>query len=76
MEGTEGALYEEHERLQQEELDTAIETYESMSQQASICIKCQHYTFAHYDNIHQCATCGFTMKKEVTSLPQTLMLAI
>lgn len=76
MEGPERALYEEHERLQQEELDTAIETYEAMSQLASICIKCQHSTFIYHNNIHQCTTCGFSMKKEVTSLPQSFIPAI
>ncbi|KAI8331194.1 hypothetical protein BC941DRAFT_439241 [Chlamydoabsidia padenii] len=59
------ALYEEYERMQQEELNTAIETYESLSQLSTTCINCQQYTLFQQGDNHQCATCGFTMKKEL-----------
>ncbi|ORZ18948.1 hypothetical protein BCR42DRAFT_324889 [Absidia repens] len=59
------ALYEEYERQQQEEIDTAIAEYESISQPSTQCMKCQQWSSFHQGDCHQCSNCGFTLNKEL-----------
>ncbi|CAO3625826.1 unnamed protein product [Cunninghamella echinulata] len=60
------AQYEEYERLQQDELEMAIESFENSNHPNLICMKCQHPSpFIEINDGYQCSLCNYHIKNKV-----------